>query len=204
MQEREPFGLSFFSDADRTQTCNLLIRSQMLYSIKLRRLSLIASAKIERIFILCKYLTRKILKNLKKRAFPSPSDRRFGAVLLRYSALNRCMSPCAPPKPGFAGPRPLLPPPFCRRVRSRDSPRLPEAPRGGAEVFPGFSRGFPEAFPKLPRGFSEVFPWTVPGSRAQLAPFLRPAGPTPNSGVSDRRFRTRQGCVRAYGGYNTV
>lgn len=180
----------------------------MLYSIKLRRLSLIASAKIERIFILCKYLTRKILKNLKKRAFPSPSDRRFGAVLLRYSALNRCMSPCAPPKPGFAGPRPLLPPPFCRRVRSRDSPRLPEAPRGGArgfpEVFPGFSRGFPEAFPKLPRGFSEVFPWTVPGSRAQLAPFLRPAGPTPNSGVSDRRFRTRQGCVRAYGGYNTV
>ena len=204
MQEREPFGLSFFSDADRTQTCNLLIRSQMLYSIKLRRLSLIASAKIERIFILCKYLARKILKNLKKRAFSSPSDRRFGAVLLRYSALNRCVSPCAPPKPGFAGPRPLLPPPFCRRVRSRDSPRLPEAPRGGPEVFPGFSRGFPEAFPKLPRGFSEVFPWTVPGSRAQLAPFLRPAGPTPNSGVSGRRFRTRQGCVRAYGGYNTV
>ncbi len=196
--------VDFESDADRTQTCNLLIRSQMLYSIKLRRLSLIASAKIERIFILCKYLTRKILKNLKKRAFPSPSDRRFGAVLLRYSALNRCMSPCAPPKPGFAGPRPLLTPPFCRRVRFRDSPRLPEAPRGFPEVFPGFSRGFPEAFPKLPRGFSEVFPWTVPGSRAQLAPFLRPAGPTPNSGVSDRRFRTRQGCVRAYGGYNTV
>ena len=26
-----------FSDTDRTQTCNLLIRSQMLYSIKLRR-----------------------------------------------------------------------------------------------------------------------------------------------------------------------
>ena len=130
----------------------------MLYSIKLRRLSLIASAKIERIFILCKYLTRKILKNLKKRAFPSPSDRRFGAVLLRYSALNRCMSPCAPPKPGFAGPRPLLPPPFCRRVRSRDSPRLPEAPRGGAEVFPGFSRGSPGAFPRLFRSFPGAFP----------------------------------------------
>ena len=81
-------------------------------------------------------------------------------------------------------------------------------PPGRGRVFPGvvpgFSRGFPEAFPKLPRGFSEVFPWTVPGSRAQLAPFLRPAGPTPNSGVSGRRFRTRQGCVRAYGGYNTV
>ena len=154
MQEREPFGLSFFSDADRTQTCNLLIRSQMLYSIKLRRLSLIASAKIERIFILCKYLTRKILKNLKKRAFPSPSDRRFGAVLLRYSALNRCMSPCAPPKPGFAGPRPLLTPPFCRRVRFRDSPRLPEAPRGG----PRFSRGSPGAFPRLFRSFPGAFP----------------------------------------------
>ena len=158
MQEREPFGLSFFSDADRTQTCNLLIRSQMLYSIKLRRLSFIASAKIERIFILCKYLARKILKNLKKRAFSSPSDRRFGAVLLRYSALNRCVSPCAPPKPGFAGPRPLLPPPFCRRVRSRDSPRLPEAPRGGPEVFPGFSRGSPGAFPRLFRSFPGAFP----------------------------------------------
>ena len=34
------------SDADRTQTCNLLIRSQMLYSIKLRRLSFIASANV--------------------------------------------------------------------------------------------------------------------------------------------------------------
>ena len=33
-------------DADRTQTCNLLIRSQMLYSIKLRRLSFIASANV--------------------------------------------------------------------------------------------------------------------------------------------------------------
>ena len=126
----------------------------MLYSIKLRRLSLIASAKIERIFILCKYLTRKILKNLKKRAFSSPSDRRFGAVLLRYSALNRRVSPCAPPKPGFAGPRPLLPPPFCRRVRSRDSPRLPEAPRGG----PRFSRGSPGAFPRLFRSFPGAFP----------------------------------------------
>ena len=194
MQEREPFGLSFFSDADRTQTCNLLIRSQMLYSIKLRRLSLIASAKIERIFILCKYLTRKILKNLKKRAFPSPSDRRFGAVLLRYSALNRCMSPCAPPKPGFAGPRPLLTPPFCRGVRFRGSP----------EASPRLFRGFPEAFSGFSRSFPGVFPWTVPGSRAPLAPFLRPAGPIPNSGAPGRRFRTRQGCGQAYGFYNTI
>ena len=154
----------------------------MLYSIKLRRLSLITSAKIERIFILCKYLTRKILKNLKKRAFPSPSDRRFGAVLLRYSALNRCMSPCAPPKPGFAGPRPLLPPPFCRRVRSRDSPRLPEAPRGGARgfpgVLPGLSRGFSEASPGLFRGF----PVGCPGQPRSAGPVSSPRG-------SDSQFR---------------
>ena len=144
----------------------------MLYSIKLRRLSLIASAKIERIFILCKYLTRKILKNLKKRAFPSPSDRRFGAVLLRYSALNRCMSPCAPPKPGFAGPRPLLTPPFCRRVRSRDSPRLPETPRGFPEAFPGFFRGFSGAFPWLFRGF----PVGCPGQPRSAGPISPPRG----------------------------
>ena len=153
----------------------------MLYSIKLRRLSLIASAKIERIFILCKYLTRKILKNLKKRAFPSPSDRRFGAVLLRYSALNRCMSPCAPPKPGFAGPRPLLTPPFCRRVRSRDSPRLPEAPRGGRGfpgVLPGLSRGFSEASPGLFRGF----PVDCPGQPRSAGPVSSPRG-------SDSQFR---------------
>lgn len=181
MQEREPFGLSFFSDADRTQTCNLLIRSQMLYSIKLRRLSLIASAKIERIFILCKYLTRKILKNLKKRAFPSPSDRRFGAVLLRYSALNRCMSPCAPPKPGFAGPRPLLPPPFCRRVRSRDSPRLPEAPRG--------ARGFPGVLPGLSRGFSEASPGLFRGFPVDCPGQPRSAGPVSSPRGSDSQFR---------------
>ena len=154
----------------------------MLYSIKLRRLSLIASAKIERIFILCKYLTRKILKNLKKRAFPSPSDRRFGPVLLIYSALNRCMSPCAPPKPGFAGPRPLLTPPFCRRVRSRDSPRLPggfpRLPRGFSEASPGFFRGFSGAFPWLFRGF----PVGCPGQPRSAGPISPPRG-------SDTQFR---------------
>ncbi len=170
--------VDFESDADRTQTCNLLIRSQMLYSIKLRRLSLIASAKIERIFILCKYLTRKILKNLKKRAFSFPSDRRFGPVLLRYSALNRCMSPCAPPKPGFAGPRPLLPPPFCRRVRFRDSPRLPRGGRGFPGVLPGLSRGFSEASPGLFRGF----PVDCPGQPRSAGPVSSPRG-------SDSQFR---------------
>ena len=28
--------MQFFSDSDRIQTCNLLIRSQMLYSVELR------------------------------------------------------------------------------------------------------------------------------------------------------------------------
>ena len=49
MQEGEPFQILLLRDADRTQTCNLLIRSQMLYSIKLRRLSFIASANEIRI-----------------------------------------------------------------------------------------------------------------------------------------------------------
>ena len=179
----------------------------MLYSIKLRRLSLIASAKIERIFILCKYLTRKILKNLKKRAIPYSPNGCFGAVLLRYSALNRCVSPCAPPKPGFAGPRPLLP----RRSvgglvpeTPRGSPGGPRFSRGFPGVLPRLSRGFPGVFPRLPWGFPEVFPRAVPGSRAPLTPFLSPAGPTPNSGASGRRFRTRQGCGQAYGFYNII
>ena len=54
--------VDFESDADRTQTCNLLIRSQMLYSIKLRRLSLIASANVGQISELCKYFVEKIYK----------------------------------------------------------------------------------------------------------------------------------------------
>ena len=45
-QEGTSERCSLFSDTDRTQTCNLLIRSQMLYSIKLRRLSFIASANV--------------------------------------------------------------------------------------------------------------------------------------------------------------
>ncbi len=36
---KRAFGTLFLSDTDRTQTCNLLIRSQMLYSIKLRCLA---------------------------------------------------------------------------------------------------------------------------------------------------------------------
>jgi hypothetical protein len=37
---------SFYGDRDRIQTCNLLIRSQMLYSVKLRSHCLFASANI--------------------------------------------------------------------------------------------------------------------------------------------------------------
>ena len=45
------------SDTDRTQTCNLLIRSQMLYSIKLR--CRIASANVGRKLELCKLFDEK-------------------------------------------------------------------------------------------------------------------------------------------------
>ena len=51
------FGNRFiFSDSDRIQTCNRLIRSQVLYSVELRSHFLIASANIERFFLLCKFL----------------------------------------------------------------------------------------------------------------------------------------------------
>ena len=46
-------------DTDRTQTCNLLIRSQMLYSIKLR--CRIAIANVGRKWELCKLFEEKIL-----------------------------------------------------------------------------------------------------------------------------------------------
>ena len=153
----------------------------MLYSIKLRRLSLIASAKIERIFILCKYLTRKILKNLKKRAIPYSPNGCFGAVLLRCSVINRCMNPCFPPKPGFAGPRPLLP----RRSVGGLVPETPRDSPGG----PRFSRGSPEAFPRLSWGFSEAslgfprgFPEGCPGQPRSADPVSQPRG-------SDTQFR---------------
>ena len=44
----------FKSDSRGIQTHNLLIRSQMLYSVELGSLSLNASAKVMRIFELCK------------------------------------------------------------------------------------------------------------------------------------------------------
>ena len=37
-------------DPDRIQTCNLLIRSQMLYSVEPRGLSLNCDAKVSRLF----------------------------------------------------------------------------------------------------------------------------------------------------------
>ena len=56
--------ISSFCDSGRIQTCNLLIRSQMLYSVELRSLlllsikccSLIASAKVRIYFETPKYL----------------------------------------------------------------------------------------------------------------------------------------------------
>ena len=44
MISNQPLGISW-SDPDRIQTCNLLIRSQMLYSVEPRGLSLNCDAK---------------------------------------------------------------------------------------------------------------------------------------------------------------
>ena len=51
-----PYIFAFFSDSDRIQTCNRLIRSQVLYSVELRSHCLIASANVRRKFFLCKFL----------------------------------------------------------------------------------------------------------------------------------------------------
>ena len=57
-------------DTDRTQTCNLLIRSQMLYSIKLR--CRIANANVGRKKGLCKLFDEKILKKSHRLVCESP------------------------------------------------------------------------------------------------------------------------------------
>ena len=55
------------SDTNRTQTCNLLIRSQMLYSIKLWCQSFcFASAKIGHFLRTTKYFANFFIKNSKK------------------------------------------------------------------------------------------------------------------------------------------
>ena len=52
-------------DADRIQTCNLLIRSQMLYSVEPRGLSLNCDAKVRTFFYSTKLLNVFFDKNLK-------------------------------------------------------------------------------------------------------------------------------------------
>ena len=49
MISNQPLGISW-SDPDRIQTCNLLIRSQMLYSVEPRGLSLNCDAKAQFFF----------------------------------------------------------------------------------------------------------------------------------------------------------
>ena len=49
IQTEKFLNYPLFSDSYRIQTCNLLIRSQMLYSVELRN-HLIASAKVRIIF----------------------------------------------------------------------------------------------------------------------------------------------------------
>ncbi len=53
-------NLPIFSDSDRIQTCNRLIRSQVLYSVELR--SRIASANVGQISDTCKYFAKKIVR----------------------------------------------------------------------------------------------------------------------------------------------
>ena len=53
-----------FSDSDRIQTCNRLIRSQVLYSVELRSHFLIASANVGQKFFLCKFLSHYFLKKI--------------------------------------------------------------------------------------------------------------------------------------------
>ena len=54
MISNQPLGTSW-SDPDRIQTCNLLIRSQMLYSVEPRGLSLNCDAKVRSFFLTAKY-----------------------------------------------------------------------------------------------------------------------------------------------------
>ena len=50
-------------DSCRIQTCNLLIRSQMLYSVELRSRSLIACAKVRLFWIIAKIIGSFFLPN---------------------------------------------------------------------------------------------------------------------------------------------
>ena len=51
-------------DSCRIQTCNLLIRSQMLYSVELRSLPLFASAKLQYYFKLPKFFELSVIESL--------------------------------------------------------------------------------------------------------------------------------------------
>ena len=59
------FAQRIFCDSDRIQTCNLLIRSQMLYSVELRsRYFSFASAKVYTILLSRKFLGNFFQKKL--------------------------------------------------------------------------------------------------------------------------------------------
>ena len=60
VRTRSDRNLLKIRDSDRIQTCNLLIRSQVLYSVKLRSHSLIASANVGYFSGLCKFFADKI------------------------------------------------------------------------------------------------------------------------------------------------
>ena len=87
-RSRSDRNLLKIRDSDRIQTCNLLIRSQVLYSVKLRSHSLIASANVGYFSGLCKFLRIKFIR---------PGKWRFGSrecLLLRASADDGRRSGC--------------------------------------------------------------------------------------------------------------
>ena len=60
----KPKRLEFFCDPGRIQTCNLLIRSQMLYSVELRDRFSFDGAKVRHFFYVANYFAVFLLKCL--------------------------------------------------------------------------------------------------------------------------------------------
>ena len=63
MLENQEFAI-YISDPYRIQTCNLLIRSQTLYSIELRDHFRFLRCKVTAIFVICKRFCELFLKKI--------------------------------------------------------------------------------------------------------------------------------------------
>ena len=58
-QKKSSRGGELLCDSHRIQTCNLLIRSQMLYSVELANHFAFASAKLSTFSVICKFFSKK-------------------------------------------------------------------------------------------------------------------------------------------------